>query len=183
MPKALCTVGGVPLVDLALERLHPVTSSIAVNAHHFADQLVAHVGARAYVSVEQPEPLGTAGAVGALRSWIDGRAVLATNADAWLRPNDVHALIEDWDEGSVRVLVVRDAARADFDGRWRFAGASLMPSEVASSLAPVLSSLHERVWRPRHEAGELVFVEHRGEFIDCGTPADLEAANLAALSR
>ena len=68
-PKALCPVGGRPLLDLALDRLEPHTGTgprhLAVNAHHHAEQVVDHVGRRAHLSLEQPEPLGTAGALGA----------------------------------------------------------------------------------------------------------------------
>jgi NDP-sugar pyrophosphorylase family protein len=83
----------------------------------------------------------------------------------------------------VRVLVVENPARPDFDGRWRFAGASLMPFDVATSIEPVPSSLYDVVWAPRHARGELELVVHAGEFIDCGTPADLQAANEAATGR
>ena len=83
-PKALCPVGGVALLDRTLDLLAPVTADVAVNAHHHADQIVGHVADRAHVSVEQPTALGTAGALGNLRPWLDGRDVLVINADAYL---------------------------------------------------------------------------------------------------
>lgn len=183
MPKALCRVGGVPLVDLALQRLAPVAPSLAVNAHHFAEQLVEHLSRSApdvHVSVEQPEPLGTAGAVGALRAWIARRPAVVTNADAWLAPNDLAALLDGWDGDTVRLLVVEDTARPDFGGRWRFAGASTLPAAVVSEIEPVTSSLYDVVWAPRLQSGELELVVHDGEFLDCGTVDDLRAANQAA---
>ena len=83
-PKALLPVDGVPLVDLAIERLRPHVAEVAVNAHYLHDQLERHLAGRdVHVSVEQPVALGTAGALGALRDWIAGRDVLVTNADAW----------------------------------------------------------------------------------------------------
>src|SRR5215210_2189123 len=76
-PKALCPVGDRPLVDHALGRVEAVVGTgpdrVAVNAHAYADQLAAHVAGRAFVSVEQPVALGTAGALAHLRPWLDGR--------------------------------------------------------------------------------------------------------------
>ena len=183
MPKALCRVGGTPLVDLALQRLQPVTSSVAVNAHHFAEQMVEHLSRSApdvHVSVEQPAPFGTAGAIGALRDWIGGRPAVVTNADAWLLPNDLAPMLDGWDGHTVRLLVVEDPARPDFGGRWRFAGASTLPATVAAALEPVPSSLYDVVWAPRLQSGELELVVHDGEFIDCGTLEDYRAADEAA---
>src|SRR3954452_15402535 len=67
VPKALCPVGNVPLADLSLARLARVAGDgaehLAINAHHHADQIAEHTAGRAHLSVEQPEALGTAGAV------------------------------------------------------------------------------------------------------------------------
>ena len=83
-PKALCPVDNVPLVDLALDQVAAVTASIAVNVHHGRALLESHLADRGvHLSVEEPEALGTAGALGRLRDWIDGRDVLLANADAW----------------------------------------------------------------------------------------------------
>jgi NDP-sugar pyrophosphorylase family protein len=87
-PKALCPVGNVALLDLALNRVRAVgmagPATVAVNASYLAEQVVAHVGARAHMSVEPDLPLGTSGALGKLRDWIAGRGVLVANADAYL---------------------------------------------------------------------------------------------------
>ena len=79
-PKALCPVGNVPLVDLALERVRPAVGEVAVNLHHGRRTLDAHLADDVHRSVEADQPLGTAGALGLLRSWIDGRGVLVVNA-------------------------------------------------------------------------------------------------------
>src|SRR4051794_23879900 len=82
-PKPLCPVAGVPLLDGNLARVAAVVGSgpehVAVNAHHHANQLAAHVAGRAHLSVEEPEALGTAGAVAHLRPWLAGRPVLVVN--------------------------------------------------------------------------------------------------------
>src|SRR4029450_12445607 len=83
LPKPLCPVGGGPRIDPALGRAHPATPAIAVNVHHAREAIEAHLDGRVHVSVEEPLALGTAGALGRLRPWIDGRATLGVNGDTW----------------------------------------------------------------------------------------------------
>lgn len=180
-PKALCPVNNRPLVDHALARVARVTGGVdaarvAVNVHHKRHMLERHLRGRVHVSVEQPQALGTAGALGALRSWIDGRAVLVVNADAW-HPQALGVLLDGWDGKRVRLLV--DDAGGDF-GRWRFVGASLMPWDVVRTLRAEPAGLYEACWRDLHERGQVSFVVSREPFVDCGTPADYLRANLAA---
>lgn len=178
-PKALCPVANTPLVDRALAAVTRAgVSDVAVNAHYRAEQLASHLDGRVHLSVERPVALGTAGAVGALRTWLKGRHVLICNADAYL-DGDLHPLIAGWTGEHPRLLVVRDPARADF-GAWRFAGASLLPWSYARELPARPAGLYEAVWRAADARGELEFVEHTGTFIDCGTPQDYLAANLHA---
>jgi len=185
-PKALCPVGAVPLVDLALARVAGCVGEVAVNLHHGADQLEAHLAATpgdaVHRSREEPEALGTAGALGALAPWIDGRPVLVTNADAWLGSGIVDAverLVAGWDGVRHRLLCVRDPARGDF-GDLRYCGVALLPAGAVAALRAVPSGLYEVAWRAALAAGELDVVEATVPFVDCGTPADYLAANLAA---
>lgn len=67
MPKALVPVNGKPLIDITLERLGRagVTEAV-VNAHHFADQLAAHIARHDYgfpvrISYERETLLDTGG--------------------------------------------------------------------------------------------------------------------------
>ena len=179
-PKALCPVGGVPLVNLALDRLRPHVASLAVNLHHGADLLDAVIPAEVHRSVEVLEALGTAGALGALRPWIDGRPVLVTNADAWLpRALDLAAFAAGWDAERVRLLCVVDKARGDF-GDLRYCGVALLPGELVERLEPVPSGLYEVSWRAERAADRLDLVVTDSAYVDCGTPADYLAANLLA---
>ena len=148
-----------------------------MNAHHHADQVIAAVGDRAHLSVEQPEALGTAGAIAALRPWVAGRHVLVCNADAYLAGADAETLLAGWSGEHPRLLVVRDPARGDF-GEWRFAGMSLLPAPIAARLEPTPTGLYEVVWRQAHAAAELELTPFPGFFVDCGTPSDYLAANL-----
>ncbi|HEY4376953.1 MAG TPA: sugar phosphate nucleotidyltransferase, partial [Acidimicrobiales bacterium] len=177
-PKALCPVGGRPLVDLALDRLRPVTRALAVNVHAGREAMEAHLDGRAHVSVEEPEALGTAGALGRLRPWIDGRPTIVANADAWLA-DDVASLTDGWDGERMRLLCVRDPARGDF-GDLRYCGLALLPWSVVGALAEEPSGLYEVAWRAAAVVGVLDLVVHPGAFVDCGTPADYLEANLAS---
>ncbi len=191
VPKALAPVGDATLLDLALERLAPAVgagpSCVAVNAHHLADQVVAHVGDRAHLSVEQPRALGTAGALGRLRGWLDGRPALVTNADVYA-PHGLPDLLSGWDGERCRLLVapVGPADRADFTPRdgepVRYVGACLLPWTAVRRLEPVPSGLYEVLWRDLTRAGalELLPVPDGEPWIDCGTPDSYLAANLLA---
>ncbi|MBM0233888.1 NTP transferase domain-containing protein [Micromonospora sp. STR1_7] len=192
VPKALCPVGNVPLLDRALARLAGLgltgPGRVAVNACYLADQVVAHVGDRAHLSVEPGDPLGTAGGVANLRDWIDGRPVLVGNADAYLAdPSappgpDVAALLDGWDGHTVRLLgqpAPDPTAPGTFDG-YCFTGFSLLPWRLVRDLPVVVSDLVRALWRPAEAAGDLEVVPYRGTFYDTGTPADYLTANLHA---
>ena len=178
-PKPLCPVNNVPLVDHALRRVAAVTNKVAVNVHHGRGLMEMHLAGRVHLSIEEGEALGTAGAVGQLREWIDGRAALVVNGDSW-HDAQLEDLVEGWDGETVRLLVVEDPERADFDGRWRFAGASLMPWTDARSLEAAPSGLYEVLWQEARDAGRLELAQAGGVFFDCGTPSEYLAANLYA---
>ena len=178
-PKALCPVGNVPLVDLAIARVRTVSDDVAVNVHAGRDQMEEHLAAhRVHVSVEDAEPLGTAGALGRLRDWIDGRPVLVTNADAWHRFS-LEVLLEGWDGVRSRLLVIDEPEHGDF-GSWRYVGSALVPWADVRGLNEEPSGLYEVLWQRQQAEGHLELVAVEGVFHDCGTPADYLAANLAA---
>lgn len=206
-PKPLCPVGARPLLDRALAILAPHTGAgprlLAVNAHHLAEQVVAHVGQRAHVSVEHVsvQALGTAGALGHLAGWLDGRAVLLVNADTYLSGREpgaqtepaavLDSLVRGWDGERCRLLVAlagrsaphRSSLRADFSddrGDWGYLGACLLPGDVVAGLPSTPSGLYEVLWRDLDARGLLDLHPFDGVAIDCGTPADYLRANLHA---
>ncbi|HEY2795833.1 MAG TPA: sugar phosphate nucleotidyltransferase, partial [Micromonosporaceae bacterium] len=190
LPKALCPVGNVALVDRARAACATLglagAKTVAVNAWAHADAMVAHFKPDdAYVSVESgPHPLGSAGGLAALRQWIDGRDVVVGNADAYLTGGSVIGLTEGWTGDRVRMLATRAdrPALGDF-GRHRFAGFTVIPWRWIASLDPDEPDLVRSVWRPAEAAGELQIVEFEGRYLDCGTPADYLAANLDVAAR
>ena len=191
IPKALCPVGNLPLLDHALRRLAGIglagPETVAVNAAYLAEQVVAHVGDRAHLSVEPDGPLGTSGGLGRMKDWIGGRGALAGNADAYLADparepgKDIAALLDGWSGDTVRMLTLpcRPGETGGFSGQ-RFGGFSLMPWRYLRDLTDEDSSLVRTVWRPAEAAGELELIPFEGFYLDTGTPADYLAANLHA---
>ncbi|HEV7962754.1 MAG TPA: sugar phosphate nucleotidyltransferase [Actinoplanes sp.] len=191
LPKALCPIGNVALLDRALARVAGVglagPDDVAVNAAYLADQVVAHVGDRAHLSVEPAGPLGTSGGVGNLRGWIDGRGALIGNADAYLADprrepgKDIAALLDGWTGDTVRMLT--RPLDAGFEGGFsgqKFAGFSLVPWRYLRDLDATQGSLVTTVWRPAEQNGQLELVTYDGLYLDTGTPADYLSANLHA---
>ncbi len=196
LPKALCPVNRRPLLDWALERLAGVVGSgpdrLAVNAYHLADLVLAELAGRATVSDERaadragPGPLGTAGALAALRDWVAGRDVLVTNADAYL-PGGLSGLSPGWDGERCRLLCERRPGHGDF-GDLRYVGACLLPWRVVAGLEARPSGLYEVVWRAAAARGalDLVDLTDRTDLggssvaIDAGTPSGYLRANLHA---
>lgn len=180
LPKALCPVGNVPLADLALDRLRALgCQDLAVNVHAFPLVMAGHLGHRAHLSYEAPVALGTAGALGALRPWIAGRATVVTNADAYLS-GSLDVVLTGWSGATIRLGVVPDTMRPDFEGGWRYAGVGVMPWSDVSDLTAEPTGLYEVSWGAAERAGRLELVPLEGPFVDCGTPADYLAANLLA---
>jgi len=180
-PKPLCPVGGVPLLDLALGRLRSVTPAVAVNVHHDREAIEDHVAASTaadgpvHLSVEESEALGTAGALGHLRAWADGRAVVVVNADTWA-PGTLGPLVAGWDGERMRLALAGDDGLRPTS---RVAAAVMPWSEVAP-LAAEPSGLYEMSWRRAAAEGRLDVVPWDGPVLDCGTPARYLHANLTA---
>jgi len=168
-------VGAEPLIDHALGRLAGVAGALAVNAHRSQPSLVRHLEGRVHVSVEEGEALGTAGALGHLRRWIDGRDVVVVNGDTWC-PGDLGQLVDGWDGRTIRVLV---PGEEPFGPRARVAG-SLLPWDVVAGLPDTPSGLWEVCWRDALAEGRIETVHHRGPFVDCADVVDYLRANLAA---
>jgi MurNAc alpha-1-phosphate uridylyltransferase len=183
LPKALCPVGGVALLDLAVDRARAVTSAVAVNVHHGRPLMEAHLAALdepVRVSVEKAEALGTAGALGHLRDWVAGRPVLVLNVDAWHRA-DLAALAAGWDGERPRLLTVHDGP--DRPATWNhdcYAGVALLPAAGVESLPATPAGLWEVWWRRLTPGVDLELVRHEGPWFDCGTPGSYLAANLEA---
>ena len=179
-PKPLCPVGDRALLDWALEALVPLTPHVAVNVHHGRSRIEEHLarragagGAAVHLSVEADEALGTAGAVGHLRSWVQGRALVVLNGDTWHRA-DLRRLLDGWDGERVRVL---SSTPPPFGPRSGVI-ASVLPWPHVARLRAEPSGLWETVWSAELAIGSLDAVHDPSVAIDCGTPAQYLRANL-----
>lgn len=178
-PKPLCPVDNVPLLDHALQRAATATwatSAIAVNLHHGREAIAAHLdGSEVHQSVEEGEALGTAGALGNLREWIDGRDTVVLNADTWC-PGSLEDVVAGWDRERLRLLV---SGSDHLTSTSQLAGA-LMPWSEIAPLDAEPSGLYEVSWRRLLAEGRVEVVRWDGPTIDCGTPQRYLTANLAA---
>ena len=178
-PKCLCPIDNVALLDLAVASVRPYAAHIAVNTHYLAEQVEAHVaGTGIHLSPERDALLGSGGALGHLRAWIDGRPVLVRNADAYLT-DDLRDLVDGWTGEHPRILVRNIHRPADF-GTFRYVGVCLVPGATVATLPDAACGLYERVWKPAWDDGTLELVEAQGDVVDCGTHADYLTANLLA---
>lgn len=172
-PKPLCPVGNRALLDWSLDRVTAVTSRVAVNLHEGKPAMEAHLADRpVQLSPEAPEALGTAGALGQLRWWIDGNPTLVLNADTYTEA-DLAAFVDGWDGERVRLLLYESDRLLAGAG----VAAALMPWSIVSGLEPVPSGLFSCVWVPAAASGRLDVVRYDGPFFDCGTPSSYLAAN------
>jgi NDP-sugar pyrophosphorylase family protein len=175
-PQALCPVDNTPLIDLAIGRARTATPHVAVNVHHGRHAMESHLAGTVHLSIEAgAAALGTAGALGLLRPWIDGRGTIVLNSDTWC-PGDLDHLVDGWDGERVRILAIADDVLGPRTG---IAGA-LMPWRDVEHLAAEPSGLYEASWREALGAGRVEVVRHDGPCIDCGTAEQYLAANMAA---
>ncbi len=171
-------MNGRPLLDHAIDRVAELTDDVAVNVHADRVSMEAHLSAhhpQVHVSVEPVEERGTAGAIGLLRPWIDGRDVVVLNGDTWA-PGTLAPLLDGWDRERIRIF----AHEADrFGERMSIAG-SVLPWADAAKLDDRPTGLYEVCWRAANEADRVEVIRHDGPFVDCATPADYLRANLEA---
>ncbi|QUD86263.1 nucleotidyltransferase family protein [Phenylobacterium montanum] len=118
-PKALVEVGGKTLIDHTLDRLAEagVTTAV-VNVHAHADQLIAHLDARAardpslkiHVSDERGALLETGGGVKKARALLGEAPIWVANSDyVWThdgRPPALARLAALWDPAQMDSLVI-----------------------------------------------------------------------------
>jgi NDP-sugar pyrophosphorylase family protein len=201
-PKALLAPAGRPLVDLAVEALQAAGATrVVVNAHHGADQLIAHLAGRPGVEVvAEPVLLGTGGGlVNAARLGLlcaGDDPVLVTAADHVVDPADLAELAAVPDRTGVPMAaglvpsgrdpfglrlaggrVVRDP-----DGPWDSAGAYAVRAGLLAGLEPGPASLVARVLGPLLERGRVAGSPFRGPMADAGTLARLLEVSAGLLS-
>jgi GTP:adenosylcobinamide-phosphate guanylyltransferase len=178
VPKPLCPAGpGRRLIDRAIERARRHAGRVAVNAHHHHHQIEAHLRGAGVEVIVETELLGTGGAVGNAGTWIGDDDLLIVNADTVLVAA-TDEFVAGWDGDSVRMLVVADRERADFDGVWRYVGAALVPNALAVRLPAAPANLSDELFVPARKHGLMELFPVPAFYVDCATPLDLLVANL-----
>lgn len=115
VPKPLVPVAGRPMIDYVLDSLHEAgVKKIVVNVHHLADQLVAHLEARAgsaiHISDERAQLLESGGGIAKALPLLGPTPFFILNADTfWLeQPGaDLHLqrLAAAWDPARMDMLL------------------------------------------------------------------------------
>ena len=114
-PKPLVEVGGVALLDHVLDHLRDAgVGKIVVNAHYLADQVEAHLAARATefdVSISDERDLlrDTGGGLVQALPMISDDPFICVNADNWWTndgENAISRLMAHWDAARMDVLML-----------------------------------------------------------------------------
>ncbi len=207
IPKPLVEVAGRPLIAYALAWLrHFGVCEVAINLHHLGDRIRAAIGDGSAhgVSVhysEEPEILGTGGAIRNLAGWLGDEPFVVANADI-VHDVDLSALARlHRDTSSLATLALRrdpESARygeifIDRGGRivsfldppasrdglegLMFTGVQIVePSIVHRIPWPGASSSTQHLYRPLvREGAPLHGLRYDGYWSDAGTPASLAA--------
>jgi len=114
-PKPLIEVGGKPLLDYVLEKLHAAgVRKVVVNVHYLADAVEAHLASRAHglevvISDERKLLMETGGGLVQAAPLIDADPFLAINSDnLWVDgPADTLKLLAShWDDSKMDALLL-----------------------------------------------------------------------------
>jgi len=204
LPKPLATLGGKPFLarQLAWLASHEIRD-VVLCVGHGADQVRRALGDGAALGVrlvysEEPEPLGTGGALRLAESLVEGPA-LVLNGDTLpeLDPAALEAARVASDAIGALALYPSDdpaaAGRVEFDEHdritrfvekdpahrgpaWVSGGCYAFAPALWARIPPGVSSLERDVLAPLAESRELVAWRVSGTFYDIGTPEGWERA-------
>ncbi len=203
MPKPLVMLGGHPLIDHVLDRLAGAgIERAAVNVHHFADRIEAHLKTRTapeiVISDEREAILETGGGVLKALPLFGGNPFMVHNSDSvWTEGahSNLRLLMDAWQPGRMSALLLlarRDSSigyegRGDFgldaSGRLKrrgageeepfvFAGVSILKPELFDGVTERAFSLNRIFDRATEENG-LYGVTLDGTWMHVGTPQAL----------
>jgi NDP-sugar pyrophosphorylase family protein len=205
-PKPLLPVVNRPLIEHALKSLHDVgIDDVAVNAHHLAGQIESFFqngsvfGQRINVVREEPDILGTGGAIKNLRSFLfASNPFLVLNGDTMSAPNLQAAIDAHARSGAVATMILKrdermsrfGAVEVDDEGRvvdiarligapgldrGLFIGAHVLSPTLFDHMPPENSfCIIRRVYIPMilEAPGAVRSVFDDAPFFDLGTPDD-----------
>lgn len=205
-PKPLLSIGGRPMIDLALDLASGAGAARAVvNLHYLGDQIRRHLAGRVSPEVlfseEQPEILDTGGGVVQALPLLGAAPFFTLNSDAiFAGPNPLGQLAASWDPekmDALMLLVPRERTHAytrpgDFflpvDGGAPlrrgaaetaplvYAGAQIIAPRALEG-APQGAFSMNLIWDRLAGEGRLAATVYPGDWVDVGTAEGLAAAD------
>jgi NDP-sugar pyrophosphorylase family protein len=208
IPKPLFPFLNVPLLRAHLERLGRAgVTDVGVNLHHLGDAIRGSVGElpAGFPRVrffDEPEILGTAGALRNAAEWLEGDDFLVVNSDAAIEADfeallsrhrqtarDATLLVTENQEPARYTPLESEADRIVAFGRmsaWPlvYTGVCALSPRVLPRIPEGERSLVDDLWQPMIDSGEEIgWLLHDGPFSDLGTPRDFLRATRQALTR
>ena len=209
IPKPLVAVGGRPMLDHMLDRLHDAGVSRAiVNVHYRADQIERHLAGRAApaitISDERDKLLDQGGGIRKVLPSLGRDAFLVCNTDAlWIegpRPT-LPRLFADWDPEHMDVLLLVASSvtsiGVDWPGDFAMASDGRLTRRAEGGVAPfvyagvglmkpeLFDGIDEDVFRlapfffRAAEQGRLFGTRLDGTWLHVGTPGAIAEAEAA----
>jgi N-acetyl-alpha-D-muramate 1-phosphate uridylyltransferase len=213
MPKPLVPVAGKPLIDHMLDRLAAVgVTRAVVNVHYRADQMEAHLRARAgpaiTISDERAVLMETGGGLIQARAHLGDDPIFVSNTDQILHadsPDALAQLAQAWDDlamDALLLLVPREqslgfAGRGDFfcgaDGRlgrrgsapeapFAFTGVQILHPRCLAGW-PCEPFSTNRIWDQALARARLFGVVMNGTWMHVGDPAARDDAEAVLRAR
>lgn len=208
LPKPLFPFLNVPLIRTHLERLGRAgVTDVGINLHHRGDAIRAGLadlptGFPRVRFFEEPEILGTAGALRNAADWLAGDDFFVVNSDAALDAEfeallsrQRHArraatlLVAENQEPARFTPLASEADRIVAFGRkspWPlvYTGVCALSPRVLDRIPAGERSLVNDLWQPMIDSGEEIgWLLHDGPFSDLGTPRDFLRATRQSLTR
>ncbi|SFK27412.1 MurNAc alpha-1-phosphate uridylyltransferase [Methylocapsa palsarum] len=127
-PKPLIRVGGRPMIDYILDRFEAAGVETAiVNVHYLADQIEAHLAARAnpkiVISDERGKLLDQGGGIAKALPWLGDRPFFVANTDAfWIQEGPQQNLLRlagAWDPERMDALLLVAATTSSVGVDWQ----------------------------------------------------------------
>ena len=209
VPKCLVKVGGKPLIDHTLDKLAIAgVARAVVNLHHLPDPVRAHLAGRASPAItfsdETDRLLETGGGLVRALPLLGDAPFLSVNADILWRDfngNALHRLARHWTDETMDALLLLQATIGAIGyggmGDFTMATDGRLSRRDSRVIAPFVFTgvqiLHPRLFRDAPQgpfslnilydraasAGRLHGIRHDGDWMDCGTPDALAAAEQA----
>ncbi|MEZ5813963.1 MAG: nucleotidyltransferase family protein [Alphaproteobacteria bacterium] len=207
IPKPLVKVGGVPMIDLALDKLAATgVQSCIVNTHYKAEKLEAHLKNRTHPKIilsHEPQILGTGGGVKNAIRHFDAPFFILNGDALWQDApgqNALQTLARRWNPETMDILMLLQPVAAmrltegvgDYDldengratraldktGAYMFTSIRINAPHIFDN-APGGEFNYRDLMDEAQEKGRLHGLIHNGDWHHISTPEDLSAVNKA----